>query len=148
MSESKLNLLLVDDDEDDYTITSDKLREIPGLEYDVLWVQTYEAAVHALSTQKFSICITDYNLQRTKTGIDLIAEMRGKGCTVPFIMLTGQGTLSLCIDAGKQGASDFFDKSAVTPGQLSQAIQRALRMVRTADKMRQTEEQLRRLAEG
>jgi FixJ family two-component response regulator len=66
---------------------------------------------------------------------------------VPFIVLTGQSTLALCIDAGKKGAVDFLDKGTVTPSQLSIAIERALRAARTTDKLRQTEEQLRRLSE-
>jgi DNA-binding NtrC family response regulator len=147
MGESKLNLLLVDDDEDDYSITSDKLGEIKGLHFETTWVTTYEAAVEALTKKSFTLCITDYNLQRLKTGVDLVEEMKQKGCIVPFIVLTGQGTLSLCIEAGKRGAVDFLDKGSVTPGQLSQAIDRALRVARTSDKLKQTEEQLRRVAE-
>src|SRR5690349_705831 len=108
MGDVKLNLLLVDDDEDDYSITSDRLREIEGLNYDVQWVQTYEAAVQALTRGSYTLCITDYNLQRAKTGLDLVEEMTQRGCAVPFIVLTGQGTLALCMDAGKKGAADFL----------------------------------------
>jgi FixJ family two-component response regulator len=66
---------------------------------------------------------------------------------VPFIVLTGQATLALCIDAGKKGAVDFLDKGSLTPSQLSIAIQRALRAARTAGQLRQAEEQLRRLSD-
>jgi DNA-binding NtrC family response regulator len=147
MDEPKLNLLLVDDDEDDYMITRAKLRQIAGLDHEVHWVTTYEEAVQALTGGKYALCITDYNLRRSKTGVDLVDEMTQQNCPVPFIVLTGQATLALCIDAGKKGAVDFLDKGALTPSQLSIAIQRALRAARTTDKLRQAEEQLRRLSE-
>jgi DNA-binding NtrC family response regulator len=147
MDDATLSLLLVDDDEDDYMITSGKLRQIEGLDYNARWVTTYEDAVEALTQGQYMLCITDYNLQRSKTGIDLVEEMTQRNCTAPFIVLTGQSTLALCIDAGKKGAVDFLDKGTVTPSQLSIAIERALRAARTADKLRQTEDQLRRLGE-
>src|SRR5689334_19503634 len=108
MDDARLNLLLVDDDEDDYMITSAKLRQIAGLVYQVQWVTTYEDAVQALTRGEYSLCITDYNLQRAKTGVDLVDEMTQRNCPVPFIVLTGQATLALCIDAGKKGAVDFL----------------------------------------
>jgi DNA-binding NtrC family response regulator len=147
MNDAKLNLLLVDDDEDDYMITRAKLRQIAGLDYEIHWVTTYEEAVAALARGGYTLCITDYNLQRSKTGLDLVDEMTQKNCPVPFIVLTGQATLALCIDAGKKGAVDFLDKGAVTPSQLNMAIERALRVARTAVQLRQAEEKLRRLSE-
>jgi DNA-binding NtrC family response regulator len=144
--DDKLRILLVDDDEDDYTLTSDKLQQIPGLKYEARWVTTYEAAVAALANEKYSVCITDYNLRKAKTGLDLVEEMVAGGSRVPFIVLTGQGTLSLCMDAGRRGACAFFDKSTVTPEQLNDAIRRALKTAQTAEQLRRTEETLRRVS--
>jgi two-component system, cell cycle sensor histidine kinase and response regulator CckA len=140
-----LQILLVDDDEDDYTLTRDKLKEIPNLKYDLKWVTTYDSAVNWLTNNVYSVCITDYNLRAGKTGLDLVDEMISKGCPVPFIVLTGQGTLQLCTEAGRRGAAAFFDKASVTPIQLAQAIERAMKAARTTEQLRRTEEQLRRV---
>jgi DNA-binding NtrC family response regulator len=147
MNDETLQLLLVDDDEDDYSITSDKLAQIPELHYEVKWVTTYDQAVAALRDKPWSLCITDYNLRGAKTGIDLVAEMTAKGVTIPFIVLTGQGSLKLCIEAGRNGAFDFLDKNTATSAQLGSAIGRALLVARTAATLRKTEEQLRRVSE-
>jgi FixJ family two-component response regulator len=147
MSDAKLSFLLVDDDEEDYRITSSKLRQIEGLDFDLQWVSTYEEAVQALTDGKHTLCITDYNLQRVKTGLDLVDEMTQRNCTVPFIVLTGQSTLALCVEAGKKGAVDFLDKGSLTTSQLSGAIQSALSAMRTVEQLRETEAQLRRLSE-
>jgi two-component system, cell cycle sensor histidine kinase and response regulator CckA len=147
MDNEKLQLLLVDDDEEDYSITRDKLAQIEELHCDATWVTTYDQAVQALTGRTWSLCITDYNLRGAKTGIDLVAQMTGQGTKVPFIVLTGQGTLNLCMEAGRSGAFDFLDKGSVTPQQLGAAIGRALLVARTAATLRETEEQLRRVSE-
>jgi DNA-binding NtrC family response regulator len=147
MGGEKLQILLVDDDEDDYTLTRDKLQEIPGLSYDLKWVTSYDSALLWLENNAYSLCITDYNLRGAKTGLDLVEHMKAKASKVPFIVLTGQGTLQLCVDAGRRGAAAFFDKASVTPAQLAQAIDRALKAARTAEQLKKTEEQLRRVTE-
>jgi DNA-binding NtrC family response regulator len=146
MDEPKLNLLLVDDDEDDYMITRAKLREIAGLDHEVHWVTTYEEAVQALTREKYALCITDYNLKRSKTGVDLVDEMTQQNCPVPFIVLTGQATLALCIDAGKRrGPSTFSTREPCL--RASSASPFSAYCVRATDKLRQAEEHLRRLSE-
>jgi len=92
--------------------------------------------------------LTDYNLRAGKTGLDLVGQMTATGCPTPFIVLTGQSTLSLCIEAGKQGAVDFLDKGSLTPPQLGDAIRRALQAARTTQTLRQAAEQLRRVPGG
>lgn len=149
MSEDKIRVLIVDDDEEDYALTCDRLGDIKdGPPCDLKWVTTFEAAVESLTNERFALCITDYNLRAQKTGLDLVDEMTRSGCRVPFIVLTGQGTLSLCIEAGTRGAADFLDKGSLTPAQLGDAMRKALRSAQTAETLRKTEEQLRRVSEG
>jgi DNA-binding NtrC family response regulator len=145
---SKVRLLIVDDDDEDFSITRDRLGEIKdGPVYDLEWVTTYAAAVQCLSQNDYALCITDFNLRAGKTGLDLVGEMTGAGCRVPFIVLTSQATMSLCIEAGKRGAVDFLDKGSLTAEKLGGAVQRALRGAQTAETLRQAGEQLRRVSE-
>jgi DNA-binding NtrC family response regulator len=149
MSDEKIHLLVVDDDEEDFSLTRDRLEEIGGGILDHMkWVTTFEAAVESLSPGDYDVCITDYNLRAGKTGLDLVAHMKAAGCRTPFVVLTGQGTLGLCIEAGKRGAVDFLDKGSLTSPQLGETIRRALQSARTAETLRQTAEQLRRVSGG
>jgi two-component system, cell cycle sensor histidine kinase and response regulator CckA len=145
MSDEKMRLLVVDDDEEDFALTRERLEEVGGMTDNMKWVTTFEAAVESLSPNDYDLCITDYNLRAGKTGLDLVAQMKATSCRTPFIVLTGQGTLGLCIEAGKRGAVDFLDKGSLTPPQLGDAIRRALQGARTAETLRQAGEQLRRM---
>lgn len=145
----KVKVLIVDDDEEDYALICDKLEDIEGgLVCELKWVATYEAAVETLTNDDYAVCLTDYNLRAQKTGLDLVQEMTRSGCHVPFIVLTGQGTLALCIEAGTRGAVDFLDKGALTSEKLGDSVRKALRAAQTTAKLRQADEQLRRLGEG
>ena len=39
----KIRVLLIEDDEDDYTLVRDMLSEVPHVDYDIQWVSDYEA---------------------------------------------------------------------------------------------------------
>ena len=43
-------------------------------------------------------------------GIELIRELRGVGCILPVIVITGHADVSRAVDAMKAGASDFIEK--------------------------------------
>lgn len=43
-------------------------------------------------------------------GIELIRELKGIGCILPVIVITGHADVSRAVDAMKAGASDFLEK--------------------------------------
>jgi two-component system CheB/CheR fusion protein len=44
------------------------------------------------------------------TGLELIKRLRAKNCTLPTVMITGDGDIALAVEAMKAGASDFIQK--------------------------------------
>ena len=44
---------MVDDDEDDFVITSDLLSDVRGRSYDLKWASTYEEALELLEHETF-----------------------------------------------------------------------------------------------
>ncbi len=60
ISATPLAVLLVDDDEDDYLITTDFLRDIRTQQFEVTWAATYDEALVYLSEQHFDVCFFDY----------------------------------------------------------------------------------------
>ena len=109
MTRAPVQVLLVDDDEDDYLLAREAIEEIQTAEYSVRWLQTYQDAVHALMTVPADVCLLDYRLG-ARTGIELLQEVRALGCTVPVIFLTGQTELELDVEAMHAGAEDFLIK--------------------------------------
>ena len=65
-----------------------------------------------------------------RSGLDLLEELPRRGVTLPVIMISGHGELSLAVKAMKLGAVDFLEKP-YQEGELVAAIERALE---TADK--------------
>ncbi|MBN8911202.1 MAG: response regulator [Rhizobiales bacterium] len=44
------------------------------------------------------------------TGLELIERLRAENCTLPTVMITGDGDIALAVEAMKAGASDFIQK--------------------------------------
>jgi len=135
-----VQVLLVDDDEDDFILARDVIEDIETAEYSVRWLQSYQDAVHALMTVPADVCLLDYRLG-ARTGIELLQEVRALGCEVPVIFLTGQTELELDVEAMHAGAEDFLIKGQFTARELERAIRYALeRASARAAQQRLTEE--------
>ncbi len=49
------------------------------------------------------------------SGIDLLSEVKARAPAVPFVIITGQGSVSSAVDAMKAGARDFLEKPFRVP---------------------------------
>jgi diguanylate cyclase (GGDEF)-like protein/PAS domain S-box-containing protein len=140
LTKDALKLLLVEDDEDDYTLTSDVLREISSVAIAITWVTTVDAALDALQTQSFDVCLSDYHLGKN-TGLDLLKTSVLKGFTVPIIMLTGQSDRGTDLAAMGAGAADYLVKAEITPAMVERSIRYTLNHARTLASLREKEQQ-------
>ena len=65
-----LKILIVDDDEDDYFITSDYIMSIPNKEFKVDWSYNYNDAISKLTTHLYDIYFVDEHRAVQRDGID------------------------------------------------------------------------------
>ncbi|PCC68509.1 Signal transduction histidine kinase [Nannocystis exedens] len=137
-----VDVLIVDDDEDDFVLARELIADITTSDYRVRWVQSYQDAVHALLTAAPDVCLLDYRLE-ARTGIDLLREVRGLGCDVPIIFLTGQTERELDVEAMHAGADDFLIKGSFTTRELERAIRYAIERAATGAAQRRLTEELR-----
>ena len=137
-----VQVLLVDDDEDDYILALEVIEEIRTEDYNVRWLQTYQEAVHALMTAPGDVCLLDYRLG-ARTGVELLQEVRALGCEVPVIFLTGQTELELDVAAMHAGAEDFLIKGQFSARELERAIRYALERAAARAAQRRLTEELR-----
>jgi signal transduction histidine kinase len=121
MSRNLRNILLIDDDEEDYIITRDKLAEAQQGEFTLEWAPDFEAGQKALNEKYYDAVLLDYDLGE-KTGLDFLRAARLDENQGPVILLTGQGSYELDLEAMKAGAADFLEKSEVTGLLLERAI--------------------------
>lgn len=116
-----LKILLVEDDEDDYLITSEFLDEIPGRSVDLTWVNNYDEGLDILKSDRIDLCLVDYRIGG-HTGLEFLETAKGLGLTTPMVLLTGVGQRDVDVAATEAGAADFLDKSELSATLLDRTI--------------------------
>lgn len=139
-SSEPLRVLLVDDDEDDYLITQDLLREVKDRgAFELEWASTYELGEERLRAREHDVYLVDYRLSGAATGIDLILGNRDD-LAGPVILLTGQGDGEVDKAALAAGASDYLVKGDIDADRLWRSIRYSVERARSMELLRRSEE--------
>lgn len=142
-----IKVLLIEDDEDDYFLTSELLNEVRETRYDIHWVSKYADALDTLLSGEYDVCLIDYQLGQGN-GIDLLREALDSGCQVPMILLTGQGDQEIDNEATEAGAADYLIKGTVDANVLERAIRYAIAHGRMIRQIRESENRFKSLVES
>jgi two-component system, sensor histidine kinase and response regulator len=118
-------ILLVEDDEDDYVLTSEALQLLDSYQFEILWVTSPQQASEKLSKNDVDICLLDNQLG-AKSGLAVLKDAQQQGCLTPIIMLTGQTDATLDKSALDAGAVDYLNKQEITTERFARAIRYAL----------------------
>ncbi|MBI3135733.1 MAG: hybrid sensor histidine kinase/response regulator [Bacteroidetes bacterium] len=116
-----INILMIDDDEEDFIIVKDLFAQIPNYLFHVTWAASYNEGVNLITEKQHDLYLIDYRLG-PDDGLELIREVIRGGCDVPLILLTGQTDIETDRQAMKAGASDYLVKGSISPSQLERAI--------------------------
>ncbi len=147
MKVDAIRVLLIEDDEDDYILTSEFLNEIKGTEYEISWVSKYGEGLAVLLEGNHDVCLIDYRLGEGN-GIELLTASVAAGCRIPMILLTGQGDREIDIEANNAGAADYLVKGALDGQLLERAIRYAIAHGRTIETLRESENRFRSVVES
>jgi diguanylate cyclase (GGDEF)-like protein/PAS domain S-box-containing protein len=147
MTENKLKVLLIEDDEDDYILTSELLNEIKRTQYDITWISRCSEALPAMLAAEHDVCLTDFRLGESD-GISLIREARSKGCQTPMILLTGQGDVDIDVAAAEAGASDYLVKGETDPPLLERSIRYSIAHAKMMENLTESELRFRSIVES
>ena len=139
-------ILIVDDDEDDFFITSDYIRNIPSKNFIVDWSYNYNDALAKLTSQTYDLYFVDYRLG-IKTGMDLLNDAIAAGCEAPIILLTGKGTQEIDIKAMESGAYDYLIKSELNTEKLERCIRYSLERASSIQALKANERKYRNMFE-
>ncbi len=116
--------VLVIDDED---VVHASLRKILSrLGFGVEGVLSAREGLARLEADKFDLIITDLMMPQMN-GIELLQEMRSRGCSTPVLMVTGYPTIRTAVQAMRLGAVDYVAKP-FTRRELLSPVKRALRL--------------------
>ena len=130
MENDPIRVLLVDDDQDDYTIVRDLFLEIEVEKFRLEWIATFDDAIEQMVHNKHDVYLVDYHLGE-RNGLELLNEAVKNGCKGPIILLTGKGTREVDMAAMKAGASDYLDKGELGVSLLERSIRYAIERTRT-----------------
>ena len=104
---SVARVLLVEDDEDDFILTSEYLHQLASHSFEIDWVTNPTKALEQLNLGKHDICLLDYQLG-AYNGLTVLEKASENGCSTPIIMLTGQSDEALDQSALAAGAVDYL----------------------------------------
>ena len=141
---TNINVLIIDDDEDDYFITSDYLKNIQGKNFIIDWCYNYKNALDEIKREKHDVYLVDYRLG-VKTGIDLIKEAIQLEYDTPFILLTGKGDIHIDEEAMQLGAFDYLIKAELSSEKLERSIRYSIDRARTLNELKTKEKKYRNI---
>ena len=121
----KINVLVVEDDEDDLFLLESYLEELEHWDVEVTWAKNYKVGIDKLLSDSFDICFVDHYLG-ANTGVDFIQDELIQDLHLPFIVLTGLDNLDIDNLAIQSGASDYIPKSNLSVANLNRSIRHSL----------------------
>src|SRR3954465_11299918 len=141
-----VRVLIIDDEEDDFILTSEQIKDIKSRKFNIEWCSNYKSAVERIAKAEHDVYFIDYRLG-IKTGIDLLREPVVQKCQEPIILLTGQGNQAIDLEAMRLGAVDYLIKSELNPEKLERCIRYALERAATLKASRASERKYRNIFE-
>ena len=119
------SVLIVEDDE----ILANNIRVYLTRDgWEVSVSSSVEKALTMLGTLRPDVVVTDYLLPG-KSGLDLLREILAMDPYIKVVMVTGEGSIQVAVDAIRMGAHDYVGKPVVL-AELKLLLERALAAVR------------------
>ncbi|WP_290793458.1 sigma-54 dependent transcriptional regulator [Halomonas sp.] len=125
-------ILVVEDDPAILELLEEELQEAG---HATLGAASAEEAIATLSHTPVAMVISDVRLPGM-SGMQLLEQLRGKGSTLGFIVITAFGTIDQAVEALKLGADDFLTKPLDLVS-VREAVYRVLEHRRLAERFRQ-----------
>lgn len=100
------HILVVEDDPLERKVIS---RDLANNGFKCSLASNGEEALVLLKSETFDVLLSDQYMPRMG-GIELLHNMRKTGIDLPFVMLTGEGTISDAVKSLKEGANDYLQK--------------------------------------
>src|ERR1700712_1045599 len=141
-----IRILIIDDDEEDFFITSEYIKKIRSREFVIDWCFRYKDAFENIVEGNYDIYFIDYYLG-AKTGLDLMKEALQANCEQPMILLTGMGNQQIDMDAMQAGAFDYLVKLELNTEKLERCIRYSMERANTLKVLRSNERKFRSIFE-
>src|SRR5664279_6085582 len=141
-----VKILIIDDDEEDFFLTSQYIKKIRGKEFVIDWCYRYKEALEAIVEARYDIYFIDYYLG-AKTGLELMKDALEQNCEQPLILLTGMGNQKIDLEAMQAGAYDYLVKLELNTEKLERCIRYSLERASVLKVLRSNERKFRSIFE-
>ncbi|MEO7456123.1 MAG: response regulator [Gemmatimonadaceae bacterium] len=141
---ASLDVLIVEDDVEDYEIARDLLSSASSTRYNVDWARRYDEGLAAAISGSHDVVLVDYDL-RGASGVDLVRAALHGGSQAAMILLTGHSSLHVADEAQSAGFDDFISKSSLTAELLERTMRYAIERRRAHEDLRESETKYRAL---
>jgi two-component system, cell cycle sensor histidine kinase and response regulator CckA len=145
MIDTKIKVLLIDDNQDDYNLTRNLLFKAGGGNYILNWEASYEGGLNAILSELYDAYLIDYRLGE-HNGLELLKEVVEKGCRKPIILLSEHGDQDVDFNAMRLGAADYLSKDQLNGPILERAIRYSIDRALRLEVLQQNETHIQRLA--
>ena len=125
MEEQELTIAVIDDDPGDTELLRQYLEDIREWDVDLLTYEDSGSARSGLAGRAVDAIFVDY-LLGAETGLEVLEQLLSLNITAPIIMLTGQGSEEVAVQALKAGAADYMTKGTLSGDSLKRAIANAI----------------------
>jgi PAS domain S-box-containing protein len=136
------NVLLVEDDEEDFEITRDLLSRSVSTTFDLDWARHYDDGLAAAVAGSHDVVLVDYDL-RGESGVDLVRAAQARGAQSVMILLTGHSSHDVADEAQSAGVDDFISKSSLSAELLERTMRYAVERRRAHAHLRESETKYR-----
>jgi len=138
--------MIIDDDEDDFFITSEYIKKINENKFHIDWCYRYNEALEHMKKHEYDLYFVDYYMG-AKTGLELLKEAIDNQCEEPVVLLTGKGTQTIDRDAMQAGAMDYLVKSDLNVEKLERCIRYSLERAASLKALKANERRYRSIFE-
>lgn len=144
MDEEVIQVLMIEDDEEDYVLTREHLADATALRFECEWMDQLEKGISYLAENKVDLVLLDLNMPDSQ-GLETLLRLRSRYQDLPIVVLTAAPEQDTAMIAIKQGAQDYLVKGRVDRDGLVRAIRYALERTRTDAALRRYRDHLEEL---
>src|SRR4051812_48683830 len=135
MNDNVFKILLVEADEDEFTLIGNLLSEV-RMDIELFWVSNYYDAVEAFERGEQDLCLVDFKLGE-ESALDLLKQAAELNYRAPIILFTDQSDIGLEVEAMRMGAADCLIKAELTPQLLQRSIRYAIERAKMVEALRE-----------
>ncbi len=135
MFPEKIRALLIEDNPGDARLVSEMLRGDRSKQFELDWKDRLAGGLERLGQGAIDAVLLDLSLPDC-SGLETIARVHTCAPEIPIVVLTGLGDESVMLEAVKNGAQDYLEKSHLDSESLARALRYAILRKRAEQEVR------------